>query len=258
MKDGKKAAVVLGVGAGITAIYLATREVKAKPPEPPPGKATFYGLVANATTGNPLPGVKVTFDSLQTNTDNGGYYAFINLDPGNYTLICEKEGYEMVSRDITLIPGDNSLNIGMVPIPVAEYTLDVSVAAPAVGYVTKSPDKPAYGAGEVVTLTAILDSWAVGSYEFDHWSGDASGTSPVTTVTMDRNKVVVAHFVALAANLSGIVTDSDTGYALAGVKVTIDGKVDYTDASGAYAFAGLTPGSYTVTFEKAGYETITR
>ncbi len=253
MKDGKKAAVVLGVGAGITAIYLATRPVEAVP-----GKATLYGLITNTATGNPLLGVRVTLDSLETHTDNDGYYAFINLDTGHYTLTCEKEGYEMVSRDITLIPGDNSLNIGMVPIPVAEYTLDVSVAAPAVGYVSVSPDKPAYGAGEVVTLTAILDSWAVGSYEFDHWSGDASGTSPTTTVTMDRDKVVVAHFVALAASLSGIVTDADTGYALAGVKVTIDGEVDYTDSSGAYAFAGLAPGSYTITFEKSGYETITR
>ncbi|MBA7547508.1 hypothetical protein ES705_39930 [subsurface metagenome] len=167
----------------------------------------------------------------------------------------------MVSEDITLKAGDNPLNVAMAPISVVQYTLSVSVAAPAVGYVTKSPDKPTYSVGEVVTLTATLDSWAIGSYKFDHWSGDASGTSPITTITMNRNKVVVAHFAAIpvtTANLSGMVTDADTGYALAGVKVTIDGKVDYSDASGAYAFVGLTPGGYTVTFEKSGYITETR
>jgi uncharacterized repeat protein (TIGR02543 family) len=29
---------------------------------------------------------------------------------------------------------------------------------------------------------------------FDHWSGDASGTSPIITITMDGNKSVTAHF----------------------------------------------------------------
>ena len=60
------------------------------------------------------------------------------------------------------------------------------------------------------------------------------------------------------ANLYGIVTDANTGYPIEGVKVTIDGGVTYTNASGGYAFEGLAPGSYTITFEKEGYETVTR
>ena len=58
------------------------------------------------------------------------------------------------------------------------------------------------------------------------------------------------------ANLSGVVTDAQTGYALQGVKVTLDGLVTYTDSLGRYAFDGLTPGGYTLTFEKDGYETL--
>lgn len=60
------------------------------------------------------------------------------------------------------------------------------------------------------------------------------------------------------ANLYGVVTDAQTGSPLSGVKVTIDGLVTYTDASGNYGFEGLAPGSYTITFEKEGYETVTR
>ena len=60
------------------------------------------------------------------------------------------------------------------------------------------------------------------------------------------------------ANLYGVVTDAQTGYPLSGVKVTIDGLTTYTDASGNYGFTGLSPGSYTITFEKEGYETVTR
>lgn len=60
------------------------------------------------------------------------------------------------------------------------------------------------------------------------------------------------------ANLYGVVTDADTGAPIGGVKVIIDGLVAYTAANGAYAFEGLTPGNYTITFEKEGYETVTK
>ncbi|GAI32023.1 unnamed protein product [marine sediment metagenome] len=61
---------------------------------------------------------------------------------------------------------------------------------------------------------------------------------------------------APVANLYGMVTDIDTGLSLPGVKVTIDGLIAHTDGAGAYYFFGLSPGSYTVTFEKEGYETL--
>lgn len=60
------------------------------------------------------------------------------------------------------------------------------------------------------------------------------------------------------ASLYGVVTDAETGYALEGVKVTIDGLVTYTDSLGQYAFEGLTPGSYSIEFSKDGYETLVR
>lgn len=60
------------------------------------------------------------------------------------------------------------------------------------------------------------------------------------------------------ASLYGIVTDAETGYAIAGVKVTIDGLTAYTDSLGRYSFEGLTPGSYAISFEKEGYETVIR
>ncbi|MBA7520289.1 hypothetical protein ES705_12382 [subsurface metagenome] len=59
------------------------------------------------------------------------------------------------------------------------------------------------------------------------------------------------------ANLYGVVTN-EAGSPIQGVKVTIDGLITYTDSLGRYAFEGLTPGSYNITFEKEGYETIVR
>jgi hypothetical protein len=59
------------------------------------------------------------------------------------------------------------------------------------------------------------------------------------------------------ANLSGIVTNADTGGAVSGVKVTIAGLYVLTGTNGQYNFTNLTPGNYTITFEKTGYNTLT-
>lgn len=75
------------------------------------------------------------------------------------------------------------------------------------------------------------------------------------TNTLNVQLVPVA---ALVATLYGVVTDAETGYALQGVKISIDGLVTHTDSNGQYLFEGLTPGNYTVVFEKEGYETATR
>ena len=64
--------------------------------------------------------------------------------------------------------------------------------------------------------------------------------------------------VVVLANLYGVVTDAETGYPLEGVRVSINGLTTYTNGSGYYGFEELTPGSYTVTFEKEGYETEVR
>ena len=56
-------------------------------------------------------------------------------------------------------------------------------------------------------------------------------------------------------NVSGVVTDYDTGQPVVGVLVSIQGLTNTTDSSGAYAIAGLTLGNFPLTFEKAGYET---
>ena len=67
------------------------------------------------------------------------------------------------------------------------YSLSVTVD----GKGTVSPSSGSYPSGTTVTITAMPSS----GWKFDHWSGDASGTDPTITVTMDGNKVITAHFV---------------------------------------------------------------
>lgn len=72
----------------------------------------------------------------------------------------------------------------------ATYTLTVMVSPTGKGTVSKSPNMAQYPAGTTVTLTAN----AISGWDFDYWSGAASGTNPTTMVTMNSNKSVTAYF----------------------------------------------------------------
>ncbi len=142
----------------------------------------------------------------KTTTNSSGYYKFINLGPGDYYLKFIKPiGYRFTLPDqtddtydsdanvitgetttITLSPGENDYtwDAGLY---LEEYTLNITIDGQ--GIVEKYPNPP-YTHGTIVQLTAIPNT----GWSFSHWSGDASGTSPVTTVTMTGNKSVTAHF----------------------------------------------------------------
>ena len=61
-----------------------------------------------------------------------------------------------------------------------------------------------------------------------------------------------------SATLYGQVKDSTTQGVLVSVKVIIGGKTAYTNTSGNYTIAGLTPGQVSVSFNKTGYQTLTQ
>ena len=149
-------------------------------------------------------------------------------------------------------------------------TLSTSVNPSGAGSVTKNPDKSWYSYGEAVQVTANANS----GYIFSHWSGDASGTSNPTSVTMSSNKSVTANFSG--GTISGRVTLGD-GTGLAGVRLQVSSGAPeydaYTDADGYYEITGIlhewslayltahkegytfTPSSYTV--DTRGYPAIT-
>jgi uncharacterized repeat protein (TIGR02543 family) len=70
----------------------------------------------------------------------------------------------------------------------ASCTLSVIVAGS--GFVVKSPNMSSYPCGTVVTLTAT----PTGGDPFSGWSGDLTGTTNPTTVTMNSDKTVTATF----------------------------------------------------------------
>jgi len=107
------------------------------------------------------------------------------------------------------------------PAAMLRYTLSTSVNPSDSG--TIDPANGTYDAGTKVTLTAIPAQGRI----FEHWSGDATGTSKSITLVMDSDKSVTANFKAqytLNTNVDpgsgGTITPASGTYD-AGSEVTI-------------------------------------
>lgn len=72
------------------------------------------------------------------------------------------------------------------------YTLTININPSGAGSI--SPSGGEYESGVQVTLTASPAS----GYTFDHWSGDASGTTSTITITMDSDKSLFANFKTIS------------------------------------------------------------
>jgi uncharacterized repeat protein (TIGR02543 family) len=89
-----------------------------------------------------------------------------------------------------------------------QYTLTVTIDGS--GSVTKNPNQATYAYGTVVQLTAVADS----GWTFSSWTGNLSGSTNPSSITMNGNKSVTAHFtqnqytLTVTIDGSGLVTKS--------------------------------------------------
>ncbi|ENO12325.1 hypothetical protein MBGDC06_00021 [Thermoplasmatales archaeon SCGC AB-539-C06] len=73
-----------------------------------------------------------------------------------------------------------------------KYMLDIFIIPSEGGYISRIPNGYEYESGMLVNITAI----EFYGYEFDHWSGDVSGTDLNIKIKMDSNKEIIANFSA--------------------------------------------------------------
>jgi len=78
-------------------------------PTPTLGTGVLFGFVYDEDE-NPMTGVTVSITgdvySDSEETDYNGYYEFRDLSAGDYTITCEKEGYQTQTVETTLDEGD--------------------------------------------------------------------------------------------------------------------------------------------------------
>jgi regulation of enolase protein 1 (concanavalin A-like superfamily) len=100
-----------------------------------------------------------------------------NLDHGSFLLVAH---YADVSFG----------NVSVSPLGSAMYT--VVLSAVGSGNVLVDPLQPAYSPGQTITVTAVPnDGWT-----FSGWSGDLSGSANPSTLTVNANKNITAHFTS--------------------------------------------------------------
>jgi len=113
---------------------------------------------------------------------------------------------------------------------IIQYSLVTSVSPPSGGSV--SPSGGIYDIGGSVTLTAT----PAADYEFVSWSGDASGTEPVVTVTMDSDKEIAANFVATIQEIRQVMPTGISGSAVIFSTVLEGGEIieGFVELTGEY------------------------
>lgn len=105
-----------------------------------------------------------------------------------------------------ILTKDNTANLYYISLayggtdPVTQYT--VSASTNGNGSVTGGGT---YDDGSVISLTAAPDS----GYQFDGWSGDASGSSNPLSVTVDSDKTITASFSAIPPTQYTVSTSSN-------------------------------------------------
>ena len=97
----------------------------------------------------------------------------VDLHNGSYTIVMN--GNKTVYANFAVIP---------------QYTLTTAVTPSDGGSITLNPTGGTYDENTVVTVTAVPGT----GFAFSAWSGDLSGSTNPTTITMTGNKVVEAIF----------------------------------------------------------------
>lgn len=107
-------------------------------------------------------------------------------------------------------------------IPRVYYTVAVQISGN--GSVTKSPEQANYSAGSTVTLTATPAT----GYQFDGWTGDASGTINPLSISVNSNKNITASFSLIPPPplFSNIVSNSGKFYEVRNLNTGVE---IYTD-----------------------------
>jgi len=151
------------------------------------GGFDLIGTVSGVTSGN---NASLSWPSLAAGTE---YEWYVDVSDGSATTTGPTSTWSFTTGGVT-------------------YDLTMAVDPSGGGTTTPAVGVHNYPEGTPVTITAN----AATGYDFDHWSGGLSGSTNPTTVTMNGDKSVTAHFIleeyTLTVNTVGNGTVSRDDY----------------------------------------------
>ena len=146
----------------------------------------------------------ISWDDIEIYCYNDTDSTYIDMDgevnAGDIIYVRGANLYGDVTVNITWKPSNlllASFDLYIEEMPTY-YTLTLGIDPDGAGYLYVDPPRDYYfedaeidyEEGATVTITAH----AYDGYIFDHWSGDASGSSSTIQITMDEDKEITAHF----------------------------------------------------------------
>jgi hypothetical protein len=177
-------------------------------------------FATNSSTGVTISTTTVTDDSATYwggyNSVNGYVAGFTYINPGadgDMTITVTSTNNAHYSSAFML----QEITTGPLP---TQYTLTTNVVGS--GSITKNPNQVTYNVGTIVTLTANAGY----GWTFDSWSGDLSGSTNPTTITMNGNKAITATFTLSPSPSQGILEDFEDGFTIG---QTVGAHADWYD-----------------------------
>ena len=146
---------------------------------------TIYGTVTDQSTGRPVSGATLTFNTSTTaTTDTNGTYNFGNLPPATYSITISKTGYQTTTKNVLvvsatasamadiLLPTVGALSITSTTLPWASpnvaYSNRIMVAGGTAPYTFSKPTGTLPTGLSLDTTTGIISGTptGTGSYPF--------------------------------------------------------------------------------------------
>ena len=173
-----------------------------------------------AISVNPLGGGSVDLDPPGGTYDSGTSVELTATASPEYIFSQWSGNASGTSTSVTITMDSNksvTAHFERTQIEPTQYDLVTFVTPSGSGYVGLSPSGGTYDLGTEVTVTAFPAS----GYEFDHWSGDASGTSTSVTVTMNSDRSVTAHFASTEGGSPEIQLGVGIGVAILVIAIAV-------------------------------------
>jgi len=167
-------------------------------------KATFTPSAPYTINSSAGPGGSIAPDGSTTVPCGGSQDYSITADACHTIADVVVDGVSqgpLANYAFTNVHSDHTITASFSTI---QYT--VNVTANGNGTVTKNPDQATYDCGSKVTLSAQADA----GWQFDGWSGDASGNANPLSVIVDGNKNIVANFSPIQRTLTINVVGNGT------------------------------------------------
>lgn len=223
------------------------------------------GIIQGTVTdqeGNALPGVTISLsDGSTIETDQNGFYQYVDKTPGDYTVSASLSGYNPQSKSTSLTSGQTAIvNFTLIRSPgsVIGTVLDESTGQPIAGAEVILYSYPDYGETGRATSDEngmyYFSSVPAGTYQTSA-SAEGYNTNTSQVLPVGNNETTQLDVLLTPANvtLSGTVYDKETDLPISGATVILsNGQTITADENGYYSFS-VFPGTYTVTASADGY-----